>query len=81
MLNIAHFILFSVIAKSEFALSQADKQPATGSGGQPSDNEQLHHVFEVLRTTLPDLFIRPMDYSVYNPNLVFENNIRGKSTV
>lgn len=50
------------------------------SPNQPS-HEQLTKVFDVLRTTLPDLFIKPLDYSIYNPNLIFENNIRGKRTV
>ncbi|XP_055911776.1 uncharacterized protein C6orf136 homolog [Eupeodes corollae] len=43
--------------------------------------EQLDHVFNVLRETLPKLFIQPMDYSIYSPNLIFENNIKGKHTV
>lgn len=43
--------------------------------------EQLDHVFNVLRETLPKLFIQPMNYSVYSPNLIFENNIQGKHTV
>lgn len=45
---------------------------------QPSD---LNKVYEVLRNTLPKLFIQPLDYSIYNPNLIFENNIRGMRTV
>ncbi|XP_026461686.1 uncharacterized protein C6orf136 homolog [Ctenocephalides felis] len=44
-------------------------------------NEGLEKVFETLRRTLPTLFIQPMDYSIYNPNLIFENNITGKRTV
>ncbi|XP_055842848.1 uncharacterized protein C6orf136 [Episyrphus balteatus] len=56
------------------------------SPGQSNDSnkptqEQLDHVFNVLRNTLPTLFIQPMDYSVYSPNLIFENNIKGKHTV
>lgn len=58
----------------------ASAMTATGGSGDESQ-QQLQHVFEVLRRTLPDLFIKPMDYSVYNPNLVFENHIRGTSTV
>uniref|UniRef100_A0A182PI17 Uncharacterized protein n=1 Tax=Anopheles epiroticus TaxID=199890 RepID=A0A182PI17_9DIPT len=46
---------------------------------QPSE-EQLHRVYHVLSQTLPKLFIQPLDYSIYSPNLIFENNIRGTRT-
>lgn len=53
-------------------------------GGQPSQKpnaEGLEKVFLTLREGLPKLFIQPMDYSIYHPNLIFENNIRGTRTV
>nr|CAG4651151.1 EOG090X09QP [Simocephalus serrulatus]SVE94364.1 EOG090X09QP [Simocephalus serrulatus] len=42
---------------------------------------QLQHVFDVLSNTLPKLFIQPMDYKIYSPDVVFENRIRGTRTV
>ncbi|XP_023952175.1 uncharacterized protein LOC112056067 [Bicyclus anynana] len=48
--------------------------------GKPSE-EQLMNVFHTLSTTMPNLFVKPLDYSVYHPNLVFVNNIRGVTTV
>ncbi|XP_046403370.1 uncharacterized protein LOC124168986 [Ischnura elegans] len=48
--------------------------------GKPT-NEHLQRVFSVLSDTLPKLFIQPMDYSIYSPDLVFENNLRGTRTV
>lgn len=48
--------------------------------GRP-DAGDLHKVFERLSNTLPKLFTQPMDYSIYSPNLIFENNIRGTRTV
>ncbi|KAL0896125.1 hypothetical protein ABMA27_012083 [Loxostege sticticalis] len=48
--------------------------------GRPSE-EQLMKVFHVLSKTMPDLFIKPLDYSIYHPNLVFVNNIRGITTI
>lgn len=48
--------------------------------GRPSE-EQLMKVFNVLSETMPNLFIQPLDYSIYHPNLVFVNNIRGTTTV
>ncbi|XP_050071744.1 uncharacterized protein C6orf136 homolog [Anopheles maculipalpis] len=56
----------------------------TAAGSQPKDNqpseEQLHRVYHVLSQTLPKLFVQPLDYSIYSPNLIFENNIRGTRT-
>lgn len=43
--------------------------------------EDLDRAFRVLQETLPKLFIEPLDYSIYSPNLVFENNITGKQTI
>lgn len=51
-----------------------------GSYGRP-DPGDLHKIFETLSNTLPNLFIKPLDYSIYNPNLIFEDNIRGRRTV
>ncbi|XP_044730180.1 uncharacterized protein LOC123293426 [Chrysoperla carnea] len=50
------------------------------SSNKPSA-EQLLKVKNVLSESLPNLFIQPMNYSIYHPNLVFENNIRGIRTV
>ncbi|XP_055371340.1 uncharacterized protein C6orf136 homolog [Condylostylus longicornis] len=43
--------------------------------------EHLNRAYDVLSKTLPNLFIQPLDYSIYSPNLIFENNIRGTRTV
>ncbi|XP_050098962.1 uncharacterized protein C6orf136 homolog [Anopheles aquasalis] len=51
------------------------------NASQPPTEEQLHRVYQVLSQTLPKLFVQPLDYSIYNPNLIFENNIRGTRTV
>ncbi|XP_072935321.1 uncharacterized protein [Epargyreus clarus] len=48
--------------------------------GKPNE-EQLMKVFNVLSKTVPDLFIKPLDYSIYHPNMIFVNNIRGVTTV
>ncbi|XP_045761684.1 uncharacterized protein LOC123864944 [Maniola jurtina] len=57
-------------------------QPTTNPSqdGKPSE-EQLMKVFHTLSTTMPNLFVKPLDYSIYHPNLVFVNNIRGATTV
>lgn len=48
--------------------------------GRPT-SEQLFRVYNVLEKSLPELFIKPHDYSIYHPNLIFENNIRGSKTI
>lgn len=52
---------------------------------QRSENDQnpanLGKIYDVLSNTLPKLFIQPLDYSIYSPNLLFENNIRGTNSV
>lgn len=48
--------------------------------GKPSE-EQLMKIFTTLSNTMPNLFVKPLDYSIYHPNLVFVNNIRGTTTV
>lgn len=53
---------------------------ACSSDNKPSE-EQIFKVYNVLADTLPKLFIQPMDYSVYHPDVVFDNNIRGMRTV
>lgn len=59
---------------------QLEKRKQSRNPNKPTV-EQLDHVFNVLRDTLPKLFIQPLDYSIYSPNLIFENNIQGKYTV
>lgn len=55
------------------------------AGGAPQNDkpsaEHIEKVFVTLRETLPKLFIQPLDYSIYHPDLIFENNIRGVRTV
>ncbi|KAJ9576434.1 hypothetical protein L9F63_006647 [Diploptera punctata] len=48
---------------------------------QKPSNEHLDKVYNVLRETLPNLFVQPLDYSIYHNNLIFENNIRGTRSV
>lgn len=59
--------------------SDSPSSKGTQNDHQPSE-EQLHRVYNVLSQTLPKLFVQPLDYSIYNPNLIFENNIRGTRT-
>ncbi|XP_037959753.1 uncharacterized protein C6orf136 homolog [Teleopsis dalmanni] len=44
-------------------------------------NEDLERVFRTLEENLPGLFAQPLDYSIYSPNLIFQNNITGTYTV
>lgn len=77
-------ILLSDFEKQMILLADANnrKTPETqrGSDKKPSP-EQLDKVYNVLRVTLPNLFIQPLDYTIYHQDLVFENNIRGTRSV
>lgn len=55
------------------------KQPAPNTEGKPSQ-EQLQRVYDTLSGTLPNLFVQPMDYSIYHQDVEFVNNIRGTVT-
>lgn len=59
--------------------SSTQNTPTPTPTGAPS-NEQLQHVYKVLSETMPNLFVKPMDYSIYHPELIFVNNIRGITT-
>ncbi|CAH0699344.1 unnamed protein product [Spodoptera exigua] len=48
--------------------------------GKPNE-EQLMKVYYTLSDTMPNLFVKPLDYSIYHPNMVFVNNIRGTTSV
>ncbi|XP_055683170.1 uncharacterized protein C6orf136 homolog [Lutzomyia longipalpis] len=65
----------------KFANDHSGGEKSQSSGDPRPNSEDLAKVFNVLRTTLPKLFVKPMDYSIYSPNLIFENNITGKRTV
>lgn len=59
---------------------QQERDEKVSGSGKPNP-EKLDFVFKKLSETLPKLFIQPMDYSIYHPNVIFENNIRGTRTM
>lgn len=69
----------NVVSYSEVNLGSS----SDGSSSNPNQcsDEQLSLVFENLREYLPKLFVTVMDYTIYHPQLIFENNIQGKRTV
>ncbi|CAG9770368.1 unnamed protein product [Ceutorhynchus assimilis] len=48
-------------------------------GGKPSP-EKLLQVYTILGESLPNLFVQPMDYTIYHDNIIFEDNIRNIRT-
>jgi hypothetical protein len=61
-----------------------DHQLSCSNAAEPSNKpspEKLSRVYDVLMNTLPNLFTHTLDYSIYHPDMVFENNIRGTTTV
>lgn len=51
------------------------------SQNRPPTQSDLDHAFATLSETLPKLFIQPLDYSIYSPNVEVQNNITGKHTI
>lgn len=64
-----------------YASNPDSSSSATSNSPNKPSADQLLHVHNTLANSLPNLFIQPMDYSVYNPDLIFENNIRGIRTM
>ncbi|CAH1176238.1 unnamed protein product [Phaedon cochleariae] len=56
------------------------KNENTSTSNKPSP-EKLAHVLEVLGRTLPNIFIQPLDYTIYHPDVIFEDHIRNIRTV
>lgn len=61
--------------------SSSDKNAKLEDSSEKPSPEKLEHVYRVLRDNIPKLFIQPMDYKIYHPDVIFENNIRGTRTV
>ncbi|XP_023017427.2 uncharacterized protein C6orf136 homolog [Leptinotarsa decemlineata] len=61
---------------SETLFTENQKEPSSG----PSP-EKLEHVYNILGETLPKLFVQSLDYSIYHPNIIFEDHIRNIKTV
>lgn len=67
---------FVVLSSPHFSFQRLDQ-----SDKKSQQEEGLQKVFDTLSHSLPRLFIQPLDYSIYSPKLIFENNIRGVRTV
>ncbi|XP_047536365.1 uncharacterized protein LOC125070511 [Vanessa atalanta] len=61
--------------------AQMSPTSSEASDQEKPSEEQLMKIFHTLSNTMPSLFVKPLDYSIYHPNLVFVNNIRGVTTV
>ncbi|XP_072758483.1 uncharacterized protein [Anoplolepis gracilipes] len=53
--------------------------PLQNNEGKPSQ-EQLQNIVNSLSQDLPNLFVKPQNYSIYTQDLIFINNIRGVTT-
>lgn len=59
--------------------STSDSSSQKSSKSSPSP-EQIDFIYKKLSEALPKLFIQSMDYSIYHPDVIFEDNIRNKRT-
>ncbi|XP_056638148.1 uncharacterized protein LOC130446102 [Diorhabda sublineata] len=61
--------------QQQYSNQSQDDNPNKPSG------EKLSKVFNILAESLPNLFIQPLDYTIYHPDIIFEDNIRNIRTV
>lgn len=71
----------SSLLQSTTVRSYSTEKPNNPQQPRPPTVADLEHAYSVLSDTLPKLFIQPLDYSIYSPNLEFQNNITGKHTI
>lgn len=50
---------------------------SSSEGG--ASEEQLSIIYEAMREDVPQIFVKPLDYSKFHKNVVFENRITGKT--
>lgn len=51
-----------------------------GEDKQHPNAEDLNRAFQKLSEHIPNLFVHPMDYSIFHPQVLTVNNINGKRT-
>lgn len=60
-------------------LGEEGKKQSNDAVGHPNQ-EDLNKAFKSLSEHIPNLFVHPMDYSIFHPQVITENNINGKRT-
>lgn len=53
---------------------------AEGNANTHPKQEDLNRAFKTLSEHIPNLMVHPMDYSIFHPQVITENNINGKRT-
>lgn len=76
-----NYFCSGVSVKSTTLFNDPTPPDTSSNDKKQKSNEHLQTVFNVLSHTLPRLFVKPLDYSIFHPNLLVENNIRGTRTI
>lgn len=76
--NIDKSFLFTSDDASTLKTSSQQPSPQKNEG-KPSQ-EQLQSIVDCLSQDLPNLFVKPQNYSIYTDDLIFINNFRGVTT-
>jgi len=77
---LTHLNCIATKSDDSFNSTSCNDNSISNSKGLPNP-EQLDYVFNKLGETLPTLFKQTLNYSLFHPKLVFENNIRGTKSV
>ncbi|XP_018562599.1 uncharacterized protein C6orf136 homolog isoform X2 [Anoplophora glabripennis] len=73
---------YQSFCNASLAKENSDKfsEDSRSSHSNKPSPEKLNHVYNILGETLPKIFIQPLDYSIYHPDVVFEDHIRNIRT-
>ncbi|KAF2354535.1 Protein of unknown function DUF2358 [Trinorchestia longiramus] len=72
-------VLSSPAEKTRDQCTPAKTPAGDAPHGLPSE-DKLQHVHDVLVKSLSTFFLKPLDYSIYDKNIIFENRFRGTVT-
>lgn len=57
-----------------------DVKKSPGDTTEHPNQADLQRAFKILSEHIPNLFVHPMDYSIFHPQVITVNNINGKQT-
>ncbi|XP_050460085.1 uncharacterized protein LOC126855982 isoform X1 [Cataglyphis hispanica] len=69
-----------VTSDDKNVLKTSHQSPPLQDNKDKPSQEQLQCIVDTLSRDLPNLFVKPLNYSIYTKDLIFINNIRGVTT-
>ncbi|CAG0915797.1 unnamed protein product [Notodromas monacha] len=60
--------------------SETSKEGSLNTGPKKPSAEQLEVILQTLADDLPNVFVKPLNFKIYHPDIIFENHIRNTCT-